>query len=243
VTNPLIKEASLNLSFYRDWAERREQVLEKDKQKATFFVTISREYGCEGYDLAKGLVEKLNSQSKDTWSLFTRSMINEMIADKDIPADMVQSISEKRWSFSDWFVDALVPDYLKSQSSHVFEKMRNLTLNLVNSGNCVILGAGSQIISQRLDPGKFHGVHIRVTAAREWKLARIQRICNVDRTEAEKILNSQQDLRDKFIADFTGRNAADPSLYNISFNNAKNTPDQMVTMIVEYLKMKGSFKQ
>ncbi|VAX15387.1 hypothetical protein MNBD_NITROSPINAE03-1299 [hydrothermal vent metagenome] len=237
-----VKKTTLDLSFYRDWIARREKALEKDRVKPTFFVTISREFGCEGYDLATTLVEKINKKANSPWPLFTRSMIDEMIAKGDVLPDMVKNVSEKRWSFKDWFIDALVPDYLQSSSSRVYEGTRNLIFNFIAKGNCVILGSGSQTISSGLDPGKFIGVHIRLAAPYNWRLARIEQISKCSRDEAEKTIKDRQGLRDKFISDFTGMDAADLSLYNIVFNNAKNTPGHMADMIVEDLRLKGAFK-
>ncbi len=151
--------AVLDMKFYRDWVAKRKQDIDGDKDKKTFFITVSREYGCEGYDLAAGLVEKIGSD----WSLFTHKTIDEIIASKENEAvETVRAVSEQRWSFKDWFVDALVPKYLQSMSSKVFESERNAIFNLVEKGNCVILGAGAQAITHLLDPRKFCGIHIRI---------------------------------------------------------------------------------
>lgn len=241
--DPLIREVTLDLSFYRDWVAKREKALEKDKKKPTFFVTVSREFGCEGYDMSRILVEKINKKTSSPWHLLTRDMIDEMMAKDDVLPEMIKSVSEKRWSFKDWFIDALVPAYLQSPSSHVFERTRNLILNFIAKGNCVILGAGAQIISHVLDPRKFNGVHVRLIASYDWRLARTERLFKQNRDEAENTLLSRQDLRDKFITDFTGLSAADLSLYNIIFNNANNTPDHMADIILEDLRLKGALNE
>lgn len=238
---PHLKEATLDLSFYRDWVSRRKKEREKDVKKPTFFVTISREFGCEGYEFALKLVEKLNERHDGQWNLFTRKMIEEIASGEDILPEMVHEISEKRWSFKDWFVDALVPTYLQSPSSHVFKKMRNLILNLADKGNCVILGGGSQIVTHRLDPKKFFGVHIRVVASHEWRLKRIGEIDKLTRDAAEHTMRARQDSRDKFILDFTGLNAGDPSMYSLIFNNARNDAELMANTVVEYLRLNGAF--
>lgn len=236
------KDAALDLSYYRDWVAKREKVIEKDKKKPVNFITISREFGCEGFELAEKLVEKINAAKGAPWNLFTRKMIEEACASGAMEAQDVHAISEKRWTFKDWFVDALVPKYLQSGSSVVFQRMRNMILNLVDKGNCVILGAGSQILTQNLDPKKFHGLHIRITASYNWRLHRIEAIYNLPRDEAENMLRARQDARDKFIADFTSLSAADQSLYHITFNNARNTPEMMADVIVEYMKITKSLE-
>ncbi len=234
------KEAVLDLNFYRDWAAKRKAALEKKKDQRTFFVTVSREFGCEGYDIARKLTDKISEQSQTPWSLFTHKIIEEMVASEaQETVEMVRKVSEKRWTFKDWFVDALAPDYLQSESTHVFEGMRNVILNLADKGNCVILGSGSQIITHWLDPKKFMGVHIRVIASKSWRLNKVAHLFNASREEAEKILKQKQDARARFITDFTGLNSADLSLYHMALNNARVKPDAIASLTAHCLKLNG----
>lgn len=236
------KEAVLDFNFYRNWVAGRKQELEKDKTQKTFFVTVSREFGCEGYDLATRLVEKINEQTKSPWSIFTHKTIEDIIAgDTDEAAEMVREVSETRWSFKDWFIDALVPKYLQSQSTKVFEGMRNLILNFADKGHCVILGAGAQAITHNLDPNKFTGIHVRIVAPESWRLRRLKQIHALSREEAEKELKEKENARNNFIQDFTGMDAHDVGLYNITFNNARNSVDMMADTVLEYLRKSGAF--
>ena len=235
-------EEVIDLNFYRDWIARRKKERDFDKKKRTVFITISRDYGCQGWELALALMDQLNKRSPAGWSLFSRKMIEQIVSDEQLDPEMVHEISEKKWSYKDWFVDSLVPAYLQSDSSHVFRKMRNFILNLADKGHCVVLGAGAQVITHRLDPEKFFGVHIRVTAPEIWKIRRIEEVFKLNRGEAEKKLQDHQDTRDKFIADFTGYDSADPALYTMVFNNARCNPDVMAEMICHYLASQGAFQ-
>jgi len=239
------EEAVLDLNFYRDWASRRKKDLEKDKTQRTFFVTISREFGCEGYDMAVKLTDKINNVAKKSpWNIFTHNMIEEIIAGhEEDTTEMVREVSEQRWSFKDWFIDALVPKYLQSQSTQVFEGMRNLILNFANKGNCVILGAGAQAITHNLDPKKFFGIHVRIVAPYSWRLHHLEHIHKLSREEAEKELKEKENARNSFITDFTGMDIHDTSNYHITFNNAKNSPDMMADIILEYLRKSGALEQ
>ncbi len=236
-----VKEAVLDLSFYRDWISKREKKRKEKKDKPAIFVTISREFGCEGYELASLLQKEISERSKDEWSLFTRSLLEDMVASESMEADMVRKVSEERYSFKDWFVDALVPKYLQSESSKVFEGLRNIILNLVDKGNCIMLGAGSQIITHRLDPSKFLGVHIRIVAGKEWRIERVGDLMKVDREHSEQMLSEHQNLRDRFVTDFTGLESDDPVLYNITFNNGRNDIETMKEIIIRYLELSGAF--
>jgi cytidylate kinase len=241
--DPHAKDASLDLSFYRDWVAKREEARTKHKDRATSFATISREFGCLGFDVATSLIDKIEERTGARWSLFTRSIIEDMAASPEFDSEDIHEVSERRWSFKDWFVDALVPNYMRSQSTQVYERMRNIILNMADKGHCVILGAGSQIITHRLDPKKFDGVHIRVAATYDWRVHRLEGLYNVDRNEAENLVRARQSSRDRFIADFTSMDAADPSLYHLQFNNAKNDTETMAEIIYRYLELRGAFEE
>lgn len=233
----------LDLSFYRDWLARREEELRKNAARPVHFVTISREYGCEGYQLAVTLTEKLNARKGAApWTMFTHDMIDEMLANENISKEMINHIAQGRWKFRDWFIDALVPKYLQSQSSQVFERMRDLVLNLVSRGNCVIVGTAGQILSGSLDPRKFRAAHVRVIAPQRWRVARLRRLYNLTEAEAEHTILSKQGLRDRFIADFTGMNANNPDLYHMIFNNARMPVDTMAGLVNEALRLNGAFE-
>ncbi len=236
------RERSLDLSFYRDWVSKREKERDANTHRATHFVTLSREFGCLGYDVATGIVARIEKETGQKWNLFTRAMIEEMAASEEFDKENVREIAETRWSFKDWFVDALVPSYLKSQQTKVFERMRNITLNLADKGNCVILGGGAQIITHKLDPKKFDGLHLRVTASYEWRVHRMAEFAKCDRSEAEHLVRAKQAGRDQFIHDFTGLSSSDPSLYHLIFNNGKNDLDTMIDIAYHYLTLKGAFK-
>jgi len=235
-----IRDTVIDLNFYRDWLAKRKKDRDQERKKPTCFITISREFGCEGYELSQLLVKKLSEPSGSDWNLFTRREIEEFAASDEMDREMVHEISERRWSFKDWFVDALVPDYLLSHSSVVFVRMKNFILNLADRGNCVILGAGSQIVTHRLDPKKFMGIHVRIVASYPWRLKRIEKLYGLSREESEATLKKRQDSRDKFIEDFSGMNAADLSLYHIAFNNANSTAEVMADTIISYMKSAGA---
>jgi hypothetical protein len=237
-----VRETVLDLSYYRDWVAKREADRQKDAQKRTYFISLSREYGCQGYDVATALLDKLNAR-EDTggWSLFTHQNLEEMAGSPELGAEMIHDVMEHRWSFQDWFVDSLVPKYMQSYSSKTFERMRNLTLNLADKGNVIFLGGGAQVITHRLDPKKFCGLHFRIIASDPWRIHQVEEIFDLPRDKAEGQIDELQDARNKFIKDFTGFDVNDPALYHVWFNNAKNNPEEMSEMIIRYLGLQGAF--
>ncbi len=235
------KEPAFNVDAYHLWLEDRAKVAAG--LKTSHFITISREYGCDAYPLAGKLQELINSRhTTNKWIVFTSQIIEKLAQDEKLGADLINNVSEKRYSFINWFIDGLVPDYLQSVQSQVFERMRTIILNLAEKGNVIIIGAGSQIVTNELDPSKFAGTHVRLYAPYPWRLKSIMEKFQKGREDAEEQLKAKQNARNKFVEDFTGKSSADPLLYHMMLNNEKNTPDLMAAAVFHYCESRGFFK-
>ncbi len=238
MTEKTAVKLELDVEKYNSWLEKRNKAAASDSKK--YFVTISREYGCDGYSVAHKLNELLEEKRKGSWFTFTHPIMEKMVGDKKLSAQLIHSESEKRYSFVNWFVDGLVPDYLQSKQSQAFERMKTVILSLAERGNCIIIGGGASIISRELDPARFVGLHIRLVGSYTVRVQNIMRKYNLDRGQAESIVDSKQYARAKFVEDFTGRKAADPTLYHITFNNDLNNAEMIAKTALFYMNMHGA---
>ena len=229
---------TLDLEGYRRWIA--EHHVGPDGPGHSLFITLSRQFGCEGYEVARRLVEGINQRAPSPWRVFTRAMIEQMAADETLAVERVREVSGGRWGLRERFIDTLAPRALKSPSSQVFARMRDIILDLVERGDCVLLGAGAQIITHRLDPQRFTGVHARVVAERAWRVERIGALYGLSGAEAEETLAARQGARDTFIAGFTGLSADDAGLYDVIFNNARNTAATMADVLMVYAEKMGA---
>lgn len=235
------KEPAFNVDAYHSWLEDRAKAA--SSLKVSHFITLSREYGCDAFPTAGKLQELINARHPgNKWLVFSNQMIQKLAQDEKLGADLISQVSEKRYSFMNWFIDGLVPDYLQSVQSQVFERMRILLLNLAEKGNVIIVGGGAQIITNDLDPSKFAGTHVRMYASYPWRLKSVMEKFHMGREEAEDHLKMKQDARNKFVEDFTGKSAADPLLYHMMLNNDKNTPDTMASAMFHYCESRGFFR-
>ncbi len=241
MTNQKTKEPAFNVDAYHSWLEDRAKVA--STLKVSHFITVSREYGCDAYPTAGKLQELINAKHPtNKWLVFSHQMIQKLAQDEKLGSDLINNVSEKRYSFMNWFIDGLVPDYLQSVQSQVFERMRILLLNLAEKGNVIIVGGGAQIITNELDPSKFAGTHVRFYASYPWRLKSIMEKFHLNRVEAEEQIKMKQDARNKFVEDFTGKSSTDPLLYHLMLNNDKNTADTMAAAIFHYCESRGFFK-
>ncbi len=232
------RKPELDVKKYNSWLEERNKVA--GTASKNYFVTISREYGCGGYSVAQKLNELLDEKRKGSWFTFTHPIMEQMVGDEKLSAPLIQSESEKRYSFVNWFIDGLVPDYLRSNQSQAFERMKTIILNLAGRGNCIIIGGGASIITRELAPAKFVGLHIRMIGSYTVRVQNIMRKYNLDRGQAERIVDTKQYARARFVEDFTGIKAADPTLYHLTFNNDLNNAELIAKTALFYLEMRGA---
>lgn len=228
------RDVGLDINYYIDWLAKRKEARAKAKDRPVF-ITISREFGCEGFEIVEHLINRINESATTPWRHFTRRMIDEALTDSKLSAEKISSLSEQRISYKDWFIDALAPDALRSPSSKLFAGMSQMILKLVDSGNVVILGSGAQLITRSLKPDKFHGLHFRVVADFAWRAKRMAAAYGMTTKEAEKYVRAREGRRERFVADFTGSSASDLRLYDFVLNNAKINAAQSAELIFAYL--------
>lgn len=233
-----VRKPKLDVEKYNSWLEKRNEAA--GSASKNYFVTISREYGCGGYLVAQKLNELLDEKRKNSWFTFTHSIMEQMVGDEKLSAQLIQSESEKRYSFANWFIDGLVPDYLQSKQSQAFERMKTIILNLAERGNCIIIGGGASIITRELDPAKFVSLHIRLIGSYIGRVRNIMQKYKLDRGQAERVVDTKQYARARFVEDFTGRKAADPTLYHLIFNNDLNNAELVAKTALSYMKIRGA---
>ena len=239
--NEKTKEPAFNVDAYHSWLEDRSKIA--SALKVSHFITISREFGCDAFPAAGKLQELINAKHPtNKWLVFSHQMLRKLAEDEKLGVDLISKVSEKRYSFMNWFIDGLVPDYLQSVQSQVFERMRTLILNLAEKGNVIIVGGGAQIITNDLDPSKFAGTHVRIYGSYPWRLKSVMEKFHMGRAEAEEFLKSKQHARNKFVEDFTGKSSADPLLYHMMLNSDKNTPELKAQAIFHYCDSRRFFK-
>ena len=233
-------EPDFDKKKYHAWIEEREKAVET--MERSHFVTISREFGCDGYPTAQKLCELLNARRMGIWMVFSHPILGKLVEDENLGAPLIHNVSEKRYTFVNWFLDGLVPEYLQSPQSQAFERMRTSILNLAEKGNCIILGAAAQIITRELDPSKFAGIHIRLVGTFKARTMSVMQKFGLNRGDAEKLIEKKQFARDRFVEDFTGRFVTDPTLYHLTFNNDLSDAQTIAKSTDAFMATKGEFK-
>jgi cytidylate kinase len=194
-------------------------------------ITISREYGCEGYPVAEQLREILIEKSGDEWVLIDKAVLEEVARCHNISQEILQSLGENN-RIMDEVLATFSPRWKSDQE--YFRLLSRHVVALAEQGNVIIVELGGAIITRHLD----NSSHFRMYASDTFKTATLARRLNIASDDAEKLMHRQQKSRDHFTRDFLSQNDHDPALYDLLFNNDRCTPDKIARTIAGYVVSK-----
>jgi hypothetical protein len=236
----MYRKPAFDFDQYREWLIELADSASTDTKNR--FITISREYGCEGYAMASNLSKLIEKDHPGApWLVFSHPVLERLVSDETLGVELIDAISGQRYGFMDWFIDGIAPEYLKSPQSKTFERLGGLILNLAEKGNCILLGGGSQIITQKLDASKFSAIHFRIIASNNFRVQKVIEMDRVSFDEANRLVKKNEFTRNRFVEDFTGISTSDLSLYHLIMNNEQNTPAEMAQIAYQYIKTKNFF--
>ncbi|MBW4055571.1 MAG: cytidylate kinase-like family protein [Proteobacteria bacterium] len=192
-------------------------------------ITISREFGCEAYPVTECLKEIMEKKSGEPWALMDKALLEEVAKNHNLSEEIVRSLGEKKGRILDEVLATFSPRW-KSEKDH-FRLLCKHVFSLAEKGNSIIVGRGSAIVTQKLR----NCYHFRMYASHDFKVASIARRLNIAKSEAESVVEKNQNQRNAFIHDYFNVDPCELRFYHLVFNNNKNTPERIAQMIAEYV--------
>src|SRR5690349_1955295 len=182
-------------------------------------ITIEREYGCGGGEIAQLVAKRLG------WKLWDQSLTEEIARLARCP----QAIIEGREERTDPLYYRLFKSFLRGSyegslnapklnlvdSETILRITRRVVEHAAEKGSCVIVGRGSQqFLKSRTDT-----LRIFLYASREEKLRRLQ-ARGKSHAEAEELVDSVDRERADFIQKYFDVEWPDRAVYHSMFNTA-----------------------
>lgn len=200
------------------------------------FITLSRMAGAGAGAVAQLLAEKLNARlAKDEqpWVVFDKNLISKVLEDKDLPQEIAKHIHEDK----DTTLQALVGELLGLHPSMwtLFHHTSDTILKLARLGRCIIVGRGGNIITAKLKGG----IHSRLVAPENTRLARLKSHLGLDDKAAAKYLHEHDEGRRRYLKTNFDHDIDDPLLYHAILNtgllSCEETADVLAGMIATKL--------
>jgi hypothetical protein len=191
-------------------------------------VTISRQFGCEGFPLALQLQKLFEQASGEPWSIFDKELIERVARDEQISLQLLSHLEEPVR-----FLEAYgFHPRGKVTTDEAFAKIAVHLIHFAKEGNAIIVGRGGSILCQPLD----NCFHFRLEAGLEWRLGSLVRRLGLTRKAAADLEKSQTKARDHFVREHLGVNGAEQPLYDAVFSNERHGVEAIAAAILGYVK-------
>jgi cytidylate kinase len=177
-------------------------------------ITISRQLGSLGTEVAQGVAEKFHYEYVD------KEKIAEALAQYGILAPDVDMFDEKKPSL--WYSFQL-------QRKKFLHSLEAVIYDFARKGNVVIVGRGGQVLLKELQGA----LHVRIIAPLDVRMKRILALAGGDEKRANRILNHSDRDSSGFLRSFFDVDWEQQSLYDLIFNTEKLSVETCLKMIGE----------
>jgi cytidylate kinase len=201
-----------------------------EKEKPGPVITISREPGSGGSEIARRLAGVLNMD------LTGKQIIQKVAESTDMSAKVIASLDEKEVSLRDSWLESLFETRHLWPDQYLYH-LTKVTGTMGRQGNMIIVGRGAQYILPPEDT-----LRLRFIAPMEFKIKNVMREFRSSRTEAEKYIIKTDSDRRAFIRKYFNADVTDPSQYDIVINTGKlgidGTVETLKTAIMTWKALK-----
>lgn len=179
------------------------------KAKPAPVITISREPGTGGSEIARRLAEQLRMD------LVGAQIIQKIAESADISTKVIESLDEKEITRrDDWLSSLFEKRHLWADS--YLQHLTKVIGTFGRQGNVIIVGRGAQYILPPEDTFR-----LRFIAPMEIKIQNVMRDYNSTKEEAEKYVIKTDSDRRAYLRKYFKADVVDPSHYDMVINTGK----------------------
>ncbi|MBI5864510.1 MAG: cytidylate kinase-like family protein [Planctomycetes bacterium] len=214
----------------RNWELAKQQhyddlKLEPEKQVHDF-VTISRQVGCGGPQIAQVLGERLH------WPIYDKEILRAMAEDDATRTRLYEELDEHDMTWMEGILRFLFSGHLvRNDYCH---RLTETTLMLARTGPGVYLGRGIDMI---LPPGR--GLRVRLIAPLDQRIVDWAASRKLTHEQAKADLHRVEQERAQFVRHNFHHDAADETRFDLLLNLASFTRLDAVDIILAALRHRG----
>ena len=175
-------------------------------------ITLSRELGSRGDDIAVGIAAKLNLR------LVGRDLLNQAARQAGVPEVALAEIDE---------LGLLGVKPSREALRRYCLTVEGVMSGLANSGNVMLVGRGSQIVLA----GRPGALHVRIIAPHAERVRCVQERCRVSAEAAAARIDASDRARASYLRRNYGARWDDPELYDLILNTARLTVESAVDLL------------
>ena len=220
------------------WMKIQERHQDPTVVKLRPTITLSRQFGCEGFPLAERLKVLLEQASGEAWNLFDKSLIELVAKEEDIPIRLLRNLGDMSRAIEAFGLHS--PERITHDIA--FDKVSDYLVKIAKLGNALVVGRGGAILCK----GMRNCFHFRLVAGFDWRVDTFARRMELPREQAVAQVRDNEKIREKFVTQCLGENVADPLFYDAIFNNERHGTEEIAQAILAYVRCgwpeKGYFR-
>jgi cytidylate kinase len=200
--------------------------IEIEKYKGGPVITISREPGSGGSEIARRLAKALDMD------LIGAQIIQHVADSAKMSRKVIESLDEKEVTFRDTLLSSLFGEY-RPWPGEYLQHLTRVIGTIGVFGNTIIVGRGANHI---LPPEK--AFKIRIIAPLEYRIKYFIEDRGYTKAEAEQYVVKTENNRTAFIRKYFNVDVADPKHYDIVINTGGMTLEAATQAIIAAFKKK-----
>ncbi|HUI05650.1 MAG TPA: cytidylate kinase-like family protein [Verrucomicrobiae bacterium] len=159
------------------------------------FITISREYGCEGAALAHRLVDVLNERCRPSfpWVAYDHELFNRISHEPGLRREVIEALESRRRDQMSKLLNTILNK--KADDAPEMRQLAEVVRSLALHGRAVLMGRGSYLITQDLKTA----LHVRLIAPLDWRALRVATTRELGHAEARKIVAEGEKQRTHYL--------------------------------------------
>ncbi len=217
--------------------ERKKRENDSVKRELGPVITISREYGCYGSEIALLLANKINEtiQSEtEQWVFVSHQVLHEAAKTLDVePQEIIHIFgAEEKSLLNDMFSSFSADKYISD--SQIKRILAQVVRSYSEQGKAIIVGRAGCVVAKHIPKA----IHVRIHAPFDWRVEQIKKRFNISNREAATKVKNTDKRRDGFMKFYKG-NKPDSELFDLILNRSTLTSQQIVEQIYLLAQLKG----
>lgn len=203
------------------------------KEEPGPYVTISRQYGCDGYGLGDLLGEKLNErEGEDGWRVFKKEILKQLAEDTGLAQEVIERERLTKPSLLRDFFRGMrgggIPD-----GYEVRNKITVMVRTAAFEGHAIIIGQGGAAATADLE----NGLSVRVEGPREWRITRVSYREKLKRQAAIARIEEIEKQRKHLRKIYEEKNPREPA-FNLLIDNSMFNIEEAADLILFAMEQK-----
>ena len=192
-------------------------------------ITIGRQHGSSGREIARLLAEKLN------YKCYDKEIVDEAANHSDFSRDLIDAFDEKRMSAFILHAGGYGLNENFRLNMQVVSAQFDAMRNIAEKGNCIFVGRCADYILRDHDDL----VSVFILGDMDERLKCLERRQGLDEIEARKKIKEVDKDRSSFYRYYSDQTWGDAQNYDMCINSSKLGVEGTVQVILDYIKVRG----